>query len=106
MAFVTSFTAPALRAQAPSVCGARVASTRAPARAASVTMAAAVSESVPFLPANPALDGLVGSVHFDPLGLSDEMNIRWLQESEIKHGVSPLRSLPARPAQPATRDQR
>jgi hypothetical protein len=45
-----------------------------------------MSESVPFLlkPKNTA--GWVGDAGFDPLGLSDSFDIKWMRESEIKHG--------------------
>eukprot|EP00579_Thalassiosira_antarctica_P003077 CAMPEP_0201904758 /NCGR_PEP_ID=MMETSP0902-20130614/56160_1 /ASSEMBLY_ACC=CAM_ASM_000551 /TAXON_ID=420261 /ORGANISM="Thalassiosira antarctica, Strain CCMP982" /LENGTH=202 /DNA_ID=CAMNT_0048438853 /DNA_START=570 /DNA_END=1178 /DNA_ORIENTATION=- len=45
-----------------------------------------MSKSVPFLIHQPKTDGLIGSVGFDPLGLSDMWDIKWLQEAEIKHG--------------------
>ena len=45
-----------------------------------------MSKSLPFL-LNPSnTDGLIGSVGFDPLGFSDKWDVKWLQESEIKHG--------------------
>lgn len=45
-----------------------------------------MSKSLPFLtkPANTA--GYVGDVGFDPLGLSDYFDIKWMRESELKHG--------------------
>ena len=45
-----------------------------------------MSKSLPFLvkPANTG--GYVGDVGFDPLGLSDYMDIKWMRESELKHG--------------------
>jgi len=45
-----------------------------------------MSKSVPFLTNPSKTDGLIGSVGFDPLGLSDLWDIKWLQEAEIKHG--------------------
>jgi len=46
----------------------------------------AMSKSMPFLlePAN--TKGWVGDVGFDPLGFSDNFDMKWLRESEIKHG--------------------
>eukprot|EP00185_Porphyridium_purpureum_P007620 POR4968..scf208_2 len=47
----------------------------------------AKSKSVPFMDAPPALDGsLAGDVGFDPLNISGFLNIKWLRESELKHG--------------------
>jgi len=45
-----------------------------------------MSASLPFLKNPSTTDGLIGSVGFDPLGLSDMWDIKWLQEAEIKHG--------------------
>jgi len=50
-----------------------------------------MSESLPFLRNPSRTDGLVGSVGFDPLGLSEmwgstDSDLKWLQEAEIKHG--------------------
>eukprot|EP00960_Hanusia_phi_P031433 749283-Hanusia_phi.AAC.3 len=46
-----------------------------------------MSQSVPFLPRPAALDGkMVGDVGFDPLGFSGKYDIKWLRESELKHG--------------------
>ncbi len=45
------------------------------------------SESVPFLENPPALDGtLAGDIGFDPVGFSNYFDLRWLRESELKHG--------------------
>ena len=45
------------------------------------------SESVPFLENPPNLDGsLVGDIGFDPVGFSNYFDLRWLRESELKHG--------------------
>ncbi|KAI2494202.1 chlorophyll A-B binding protein [Fragilaria crotonensis] len=45
-----------------------------------------MSASVPFLLKPKNLDGYVGNVGFDPLGLAEQFDIKWLRESEIKHG--------------------
>jgi light-harvesting complex I chlorophyll a/b binding protein 4 len=52
----------------------------------STALNAEMSQSVPFLvkPKNTA--GYVGDVGFDPLGISDNFDIKWLRESELKHG--------------------
>mmetsp|Transcript_14930 Transcript_14930/g.32034 ORF Transcript_14930/g.32034 Transcript_14930/m.32034 type:complete len:215 (+) Transcript_14930:85-729(+) len=56
------------------------------ARRSSVAMMAK-SPSVPFMEVPPALDeSMAGYVGFDPLGISSALNIKWLQEAEIKHG--------------------
>eukprot|EP00571_Detonula_confervacea_P014729 CAMPEP_0172300102 /NCGR_PEP_ID=MMETSP1058-20130122/2277_1 /TAXON_ID=83371 /ORGANISM="Detonula confervacea, Strain CCMP 353" /LENGTH=202 /DNA_ID=CAMNT_0013009793 /DNA_START=58 /DNA_END=666 /DNA_ORIENTATION=+ len=47
---------------------------------------AEMSEALPFLTNPSKTDGLIGSVGFDPLGFSDKWDVKWLQESEIKHG--------------------
>lgn len=45
------------------------------------------SESVPFMPKPQALTGKEPAyAGFDPLGLSSTLNVKWLQEAEIKHG--------------------
>lgn len=68
-----------------SLCGASVAVTTAPVRS-SITMAEK-SPSMPFLskPKNLSKD-MIGYTGFDPLHISDLLDIKWLQESEIKHG--------------------
>lgn len=51
-------------------------------------MAKDMSPSIPFLLAPkyyPAKD-MVGDVGFDPLGLAEYFDIKWLREAEIKHG--------------------
>jgi len=53
---------------------------------ASTALNAEMSKSVPFLLNPPATDGLIGSVGFDPLDFSGNFDMKWLQESEIKHG--------------------
>jgi len=54
-------------------------------RASSVNMMAK-SKALPFLEAPPATDGLIGSQGFDPLKCSEYVNVKYLQEAEIKHG--------------------
>jgi len=45
------------------------------------------SKSLPWMNRPPLLDGsLTGDVGFDPLGISDYLDIKWLRESELKHG--------------------
>ena len=45
-----------------------------------------MSSSVPFLTKPKNLDGYVGDVGFDPLGFATYFDIKWLRESELKHG--------------------
>mmetsp|Transcript_24230 Transcript_24230/g.22034 ORF Transcript_24230/g.22034 Transcript_24230/m.22034 type:complete len:202 (+) Transcript_24230:44-649(+) len=52
----------------------------------SITMMAEKSKSIPFLPAPKNTAGLIGDKGFDPLGFSNWIDIRFLQEAEIKHG--------------------
>lgn len=69
----------------------------APAAAAPAAAAAAppppakpqpvFSKSVPFLLKPKNLDGMVGDVGFDPLGLAEYVDIRWLREAELKNGA-------------------
>ncbi|EEC50289.1 protein fucoxanthin chlorophyll a/c protein [Phaeodactylum tricornutum CCAP 1055/1] len=47
---------------------------------------AEMSKSMPFLTAPKNTGGYVGDVGFDPLGFSDNFDMKWLRESEIKHG--------------------
>lgn len=47
-----------------------------------------MSESVPFLLKPKNLEGLPASYDFDPLLISDYVNVKFLQEAEIK--VCPL----------------
>jgi hypothetical protein len=56
----------------------------------STTSLNAMSKSLPFIlePKNTA--GWVGDVGFDPLGFSDYFDMKWLRESEIKHGRSAM----------------
>lgn len=46
----------------------------------------AKSKSMPFMESPAHLDGYVGNVGFDPLGLSTPQNIEWMREAELKHG--------------------
>eukprot|EP00177_Eucheuma_denticulatum_P002713 GFKZ01004878.1.p1 GENE.GFKZ01004878.1~~GFKZ01004878.1.p1 ORF type:complete len:218 (+),score=30.81 GFKZ01004878.1:201-854(+) len=84
MAFVGSFVTPSLSRTAFS--GSAVASCSANVSVARFTMQEK-SPSVPFMdvPTNlsPSMPGYVG---FDPLSISDYINVKWLQEAEIKHG--------------------
>jgi light-harvesting complex I chlorophyll a/b binding protein 4 len=50
----------------------------------------AMSKSVPFLMEPEGTKGYVGDVGFDPLGFSDNFDIKWLREAEIKHGRSAM----------------
>jgi hypothetical protein len=45
-----------------------------------------MSKSMPFLLKPKNLDGWVGDAGFDPLGISDYFDMKWLRESELKHG--------------------
>ena len=45
-----------------------------------------MSKSVPFIVAPKNTEGWVGDVGFDPLGFSDNFDMKWLREAEIKHG--------------------
>lgn len=46
-----------------------------------------MSPSMPFLPKPEKLsEDMPGYAGFDPFGISDRMDIRWLQQAEIKHG--------------------
>ena len=49
-------------------------------------MMAEMSPSVPFLLKPKYESGMVGDVGFDPLGLSENFDIKWLREAELKHG--------------------
>ncbi|CAM9306148.1 unnamed protein product [Pylaiella littoralis] len=46
----------------------------------------AMSKSIPFLTQPENLDGMVGNVGFDPLGLSTIFPAKFMRESELKHG--------------------
>jgi len=52
----------------------------------STALNAEMSKAVPFLLAPKNTKGWVGDVGFDPLGISDYFDMKWLRESEIKHG--------------------
>jgi len=45
-----------------------------------------MSISVPFLTKPKNLDGYIGNAEFDPFGFADNFDIKYLRESEIKHG--------------------
>lgn len=54
-----------------------------------MTMMAEKSASIPFMPKPTNLPGdgsIVGDVGFDPLGFTDFVDVRFMQEAEIKHG--------------------
>jgi len=61
----------------------------APKTGSSVSLNA-FSKAVPFLkdPAN--TKGWVGDVGFDPFGFSENFDMKWLREAEIKHGRSSM----------------
>merc|ERR1719247_3267307 len=44
------------------------------------------SPSLPWKESPAHLEGMVGNVGFDPLGLSTPQNIKWMREAELKHG--------------------
>jgi light-harvesting complex I chlorophyll a/b binding protein 4 len=45
-----------------------------------------MSKSLPFLTKPKNLDGYIGDAGFDPLGFSDYFDMKWMRESELKHG--------------------
>jgi hypothetical protein len=52
-------------------------------------MAAEVGEfsrSLPFLKKPKNLEGLVGNYDFDPFGFAEMYDVKWMRESELKHG--------------------
>lgn len=54
----------------------------------------AMSKSIPFLLEPKNTKGWVGDVGFDPFSFSDNFDMKWLREAEIKHGrVSMLATL-------------
>jgi Chlorophyll A-B binding protein len=57
------------------------------AKAASkAAVSMAMSKSVPFLEKPARLDGLAANFEFDPLGISNYVDPKFLAEAEIKHG--------------------
>jgi len=52
----------------------------------SSTALSAMSKSIPYLTEPKNLKGWVGDAGFDPLGFSDNFDMKWLREAEIKHG--------------------
>jgi len=51
---------------------------------------AEMSKSLPFIMAPKNTAGWVGDVGFDPMGFSDNFDMKWLREAEIKHGRSSM----------------
>lgn len=49
-------------------------------------IAQAMSYSIPFLTKPKNLEGMVGDVGFDPFGLATIFPVKFMRESEIKHG--------------------
>ena len=65
-----------------------------PLKSKSTAMSATMSKSVPFLTAPEGTKGWVGDVEFDPFSFSENFDMKWLREAEIKHGrVSMLAAL-------------
>merc|ERR1719384_1433242 len=58
--------------------------------ARSTALNAEMSKSLPFVVAPANTKGWVGDVGFDPLGFSDNFDMKWLREAEIKHGRSSM----------------
>jgi len=56
----------------------------------STQLHAEMSESLPFLTRPQKLKGYVGDVGFDPFSFSEYFDMKWLRESEIKHGRSSM----------------
>jgi hypothetical protein len=52
----------------------------------STQLNAEMSKALPFMTKPKNLEGYVGDVGLDPLGFSDYFDIKWLRESELKHG--------------------
>jgi len=44
------------------------------------------ADALPFMESPAHLEGMVGNVGFDPMGLSTPQNIKWMREAELKHG--------------------
>eukprot|EP00957_Ditylum_brightwellii_P199158 15181509-Ditylum_brightwellii.AAC.1 len=51
---------------------------------------AEMSKSLPFIMAPKNTAGWVGDVGFDTMGFSDNFDMKWLREAEIKHGRSSM----------------
>eukprot|EP01041_Mallomonas_annulata_P004437 gene4437-8842_t len=45
-----------------------------------------MSRSLPFLKKPKNLEGLVGNSDFDPFGFAENFDVKWMRESELKHG--------------------
>mmetsp|Transcript_24475 Transcript_24475/g.67614 ORF Transcript_24475/g.67614 Transcript_24475/m.67614 type:complete len:200 (+) Transcript_24475:76-675(+) len=58
--------------------------------AKSTALNAEMSRSLPFLTRPEKIKGYVGDVGFDPLGFSENFDMKWLREAEIKHGRSSM----------------
>ena len=43
------------------------------------------SEALPFMPEPSNIVGMAGDVGFDPVGFSNNIDVRWLREAELKH---------------------
>jgi hypothetical protein len=56
----------------------------------STQLNAEMSKALPFLTNPKNLKGYVGDVGFDPFGFSDQFDMKWLREAEIKHGRSSM----------------
>jgi len=54
--------------------------------AKNVVLNAEMSKAVPFIKAPAGTAGWVGDVGLDPLNFSEYFDMKWLRESEIKHG--------------------
>jgi len=54
--------------------------------AKTVALNAEMSKAVPFIKAPAGTAGWVGDVGLDPLNFSEYFDMKWLRESEIKHG--------------------
>jgi len=54
------------------------------------SLQATMSKSVPFLLDPKYPTGMVGDERFDPLGLSEYFDIKWLREAELKNGRSAM----------------
>ena len=46
----------------------------------------AKSRAIPWKESPAHLEGMIGNVGFDPMGLSTPQNIKWMREAELKHG--------------------